>query len=394
MFHWPDDVPRLTDGQVSLRAHREHDLDAIVEMCRDPITKRWAANVPAAYGPADAESFLRDVIAPGWKSETARGWAIEAADETGTLRYAGNVDIRGVRDATIGFVLHPWARGHGVMSSAVRQALQWSFAEAEIALVTWMAQVGNVASRRVAWASGFTFRGTMPRVLRRTGPVADAWIATVVAGDDLSPKTRWLTPPVLRGERLRLRPFTDADILRIVEACSDARTRHWLATLPSPYTADSARAYLDSMPAAESMDHRVAWCIADPETDLLLGTIAIFDLDGDDPSSGEIGYWTHPAAREQGVMTAAVGLIVDHALAPHGDGGLGLRRLQLLAAAGNVASATIARRTGFVEVGRERQAELLGDGSHDDLLTFDLLASDGEPAGPVLPPVPVTGECA
>jgi len=58
------------------------------------------------------------------------------------------------------------------------------------------------------------------------------------------------------------------------------------------------------------------------------------------------------------------------------DGGLGLRRLELFAAAGNAASAHIARRTGFVEVGRERQAELLGDGSYDDLLTLDLLSGD------------------
>jgi len=376
MFRWPEDVPELSDSSVRLRAHREDDLNAIVEMCRDPISKKWAANVPDPYGPADAESFLRDVIAPGWKSETARGWAIEATDETGNLRYAGNVDIRGVRDATIGFVLHPWARGHGVMSSAVRQALQWSFAEAGIELVTWMAQVGNVASRRVAWASGFTFRGTMPRVLRCAGPVADAWIATVVAGGDLRPKTHWLTPTVLRGERTQLRPFTDSDIPLIVEACSDARTRHWLATLPSPYTADSARTYLDTMPVEESLDRRVAWCVADRETDELLANVAIFDLDGDERSSGELGYWTHPDARGRGVMTEAVGLVLDHAFGPQAQGGLGLRRLQLLAAAGNAASAQIARRTSFTEVGRERQAELLGDGSYDDLLTFDILAHD------------------
>ncbi|CAN5340082.1 hypothetical protein BH24ACT9_BH24ACT9_18190 [soil metagenome] len=90
-------------------------------------------------------------------------------------------------------------------------------------------------------------------------------------------------------------------------------------------------------------------------------------------------------------MTEALRLVVDHAFAPATEQGLGLRRLQLLAAAGNSASGHIARRTGFVEVGRERQAELLGDGSHDDLLTFDLLASDGEPADPARPRVPGDG---
>lgn len=374
MFRWPDDVPELFDGRVRLRAHRDADLPGIVDMCRDPITKKWT-DLPDPYGSNDAETFVRELVAEGWRSGRARGWAIEAVDATGTAHYAGNVDIRGGPPATIGFILHPWARGRGVMSSAVRLALQWAFAETELESVTWLSRVGNVASRRVAWASGFAFHGTLPRQLGRP-PLSDAWIGTIVAGDELRPRTRWLIPAILRGERIVLRPFTDADVPRIVEACSDARSKHWLSTLPSPYTEDSARAYLDTMPPAESVAHRVAWCGADPDTDLLLANIAIFDLGGDDPSAGEIGFWTHPGARGRGVMTEAVGLVVEYALTPLTDSGLGLRRLQLLAAAGNAASGHIARRTGFLEVGRERQAELLGDGSYDDLITFDVLVGD------------------
>jgi len=376
MFRWPDDVPELTEGRVRLRAHRDDDLDAIVEMCRDPLSQRWTQNLPDPYARTDADWFVREVVPRCWESGTARSWAVEVIDDAGMPRYAGNVDVRGGPASTIGFLLHPWARGQGVMSSAVRLALRWCFAEAGIELVTWMAQVGNLASRRVAWASGFSFHGTVPRVLRPSGPAVDAWIGTVLPGDDLRPKTRWLTPAVLRGERVVLRRHTEADIPRIVEACSDARTRRWLSTLPSPYTEESARGYLDTMPVKESGAHRVAWCVADPKTDALVANLSIFDLGGDDPGSGEIGYWTHPDARGRGVMTEAARLAVDHAFRPTADGGLGLRRLTLLAAASNAASAHIARRAGFTEVGRERQAELLGDGSYDDLLTFDILISD------------------
>lgn len=378
MFRWPDDVPELSDGRVRLRGHLETDVDAIVEMCRDPLVRQWTS-LPEQYGPAHAESFLHEMVAPGWQSGTARGWAIEAIDENGLPRYAGNIDVRGGPASNLGFLLHPWARGRGIASGALRLALRWCFAEGGVESVSWLARVGNVASRRVAWATGFSFHGTLPRQLGRT-PLSDAWLATVVAGDDLRPRTPWLSPAVLRGKRVLLRPFTEADIPRIVEACSDARTRQWLSTLPAPYTEDSARTYLGSMPVEESLAQRVAWCVADPETDLLLANVAIFDLGGDEPSSGEIGYWTHPAARGRGVMTEAVGLVVDHGLAPADEGGLGLRRLQLLAAAGNAASANIARRTGFVEVGRERRAELLGDGSYDDLLTFDILSEEHQPS--------------
>jgi len=376
MFGWRDDVPELSGGRVRLRAHQGADHEAMVEMCQDPITRRWASNLPDPYRLADAEWFVREVVSAGWDAGTAFGWAIEAADQNGLPRYAGNLDLRGGPASTVGFLLHPWARGQGIMSAALRLALHWCFSEAGVSMVTWESRVGNVASRRVAWAAGFTFHGTMPCVLKHAGPAVDAWVGTVTAGSTLSPQTRWLTPTVLSDEKVALRPHIEADIPRVVEACSDTVTRHWLSTLPTPYTTDSARAYLDSMAVEESLTRRVAWCIADPRTDLLLGTIAVFDLRGDDPSSGELGYWTHPAVRGRGVMTAAVRLVVNHALRPIGDGGIGLRRLQLLAAAGNIASATIAKRTGFVEVGQERQAELLGDGSYDDLVTFDLLLGD------------------
>jgi len=371
---WPEDVPELYDGTVRLRAHRDTDVPGMVEMCRDPVSNRWM-DLPDPYRAADAEWFVREVIAPGWRAGTARGWAIEAINSEGVERYAGNVDIRGGPAANIGFALHPWARGRGVMARAVRLALTWSFAEAAIESVSWLAQVGNVASLRVAWATGFSFNATLPRQLGPP-PLSDAWLGTVVTGDQLCPRTRWLAPTVLRGESVVLRAFVEADIPRIVEACSDLRTRRWLTSMPSPYTEESARAYLHSMPVEESSARRVVWCIADRASDLLLANIAIFDLAGEDPSSGEIGYWTHPDARGRGVMTEALRLVVDHAFSPFTEQGMGLRRLQLLAAAGNSASGHIARRTGFVEVGRERQAELLGDGSHDDLLTFDILISD------------------
>lgn len=171
-------------------------------------------------------------------------------------------------------------------------------------------------------------------------------------------------------------PFTDSDLPRIVEACSDERSQHWLIGLPRDYSEDSARTYLGGLPVAASRGAAITWCIADPETDRLLGAIAVFDLDDEDPTSGEIGYWAHPDARGRGAMSEALALVIAHALAPTDDGGMGLRRLELLAAGGNLASQQVARSNGFVEVGRKRAAEPLGDGSYDDLVFFDLLAEE------------------
>jgi RimJ/RimL family protein N-acetyltransferase len=75
-------------------------------------------------------------------------------------------------------------------------------------------------------------------------------------------------------------------------------------------------------------------------------------------------------------MTEAVRLAVRHAFIPRADGGLGRRRLRLNAADGNSASAHIALANGFTEVGRDRQAEPLGDGTFADLVRFDLLVEE------------------
>lgn len=116
--------------------------------------------------------------------------------------------------------------------------------------------------------------------------------------------------------------------------------------------------------------------MADPADERCLGSIALMGLGGMDPTSAEVGYWTHPDARGRGVMTEAVALIIRHAFAPRDCGGLGLRRLDLLAAEPNRASRQVATRNGFVQTGVRRQAERVGDGSYADLVAYDLLAAE------------------
>jgi len=67
--------------------------------------------------------------------------------------------------------------------------------------------------------------------------------------------------------------------------------------------------------------------------------------------TAELGYWVHPGARGRGVATEAARLIVRHTLIPVDDGGLGLRRLTLRAAAQNVASQRVAERAGLRPAG-------------------------------------------
>ena len=107
-------------------------------------------------------------------------------------------------------------------------------------------------------------------------------------------------------------------------------------------------------------------------------------LAGPDPTSGEVGYG-HTRSPRHGCHDRGGRTPRPARVHPLAEGGLGLRRLALKAAAGNGASQHVAEANGFRRTGLERQAERLGDGSYDDLVDYDRprrTTRGSEPPGP------------
>lgn len=360
-------VPVLSDGTVTIRAHLPTDLDAMVEMSTDPDMVRWTA-IPDPYTRAMSEQFAFTVIPRGWDDGSHRGWAIEAVDDDGTARFAGNIDIRNKPIADIGFALHPWARGRGVMARAVRLATDWALSEGGVEIIHWRSHVGNEASLRVAHAAGFTLHGTTPGMLLERGRVLDAWTGTYRFGDAPYAQSPWAESDIIETERLRLRPLADKDVPRIVEACNDPVLRRYITGL-SPCTPASARDQIHGAVWNAAIGAKATWAMVDGLSDSYLGTITVMDLLGPNPTSGEIGYWTHPDVRGRGLTAEAVRAVIAYAFDPEG---LDRRRLVLYAAASNAASNAIAAAVGFRRYGTQRAAERLGDGSYDDLHGYEL----------------------
>ncbi len=369
------DVPELSDGVVTLRAHTPADVDGLIAMATDLETVRWTS-VPVPYDHRPAERWVHEDVPAGWRDGSAFRWAVEAADGDPS-RFAGNVDLRTGPPPDIGFATAPWARGRGITARAVRLATRWSFEKAGLAVVHWAANAGNLASWRVAHACGFTFHGERPLSVPQRGTLHDGWYASLQPGDAPAPRTTWWPTPVLEGARVRLRPHIEADSPRIVGACSDERTRFWLNQLPDPYTDDTARAFVRGRRLAESLGQAVTWAVADRDDDRLLANVGIFRLDDDlNPTSGEIGYWAHPEARGRGVVGEAVDLLLDHAFTPREAGGLGRHRVQIGASWTNTASRHVAERAGFTLVGHFREDGPIGSGEQDDGAWYDLLARE------------------
>ncbi|HEX6151734.1 GNAT family N-acetyltransferase [Nocardioides sp.] len=371
-MRFPDDVPTLTDGVVTLRAHQPADLPRIVQQATDPESVRWTT-VPHPYAESDAVDWTTNVLPKGWATDSTYGFAIEHEG-----LFAGSVDLRmrGELEAEVGFALHPGARGSGVMRRALDLLLDWGFGRG-VEVVYWRAFVGNWASRRIAWRLGFHFGPTIPRLLPQRGEQRDAWTAWLGADDPREPVEPWLVPPVLEADDVRLRPWREADGPRLVEAANDAVLREWIPDTPLPRSLEAVPAYLTRVHVGAATNGRLAWCVADAGTDVALGNVALFEFEDEpDDLTAQVGYWSHPAGRGRGVMTAALRLATDWAFGRSAEGGLGARRLYLLTSVRNDGSRRLAERAGFEHVGTERGSAPLAAGGYEDNALYDRLREE------------------
>jgi RimJ/RimL family protein N-acetyltransferase len=179
-------VPVLTGDLVTLRPHREDDLDAVYERCLDPDTRRYTT-IPLEYTPDMAREYLTGLLEP---SAALISWAIELEGS-----YAGTIDLRALPvDAgagDLGFVTHPAARGRGVMSGAVALAVAHAFDTLRWATVRWEAHEGNWGSLKSVWRNGFPVPVFVPDLLVERGRLVDGWISTLHAGAPREPVAPW-----------------------------------------------------------------------------------------------------------------------------------------------------------------------------------------------------------
>ncbi|MEP6649679.1 MAG: GNAT family N-acetyltransferase [Lapillicoccus sp.] len=380
----PGDLPVIETERFRLRPWTARDAPGPDEG-PDADSRRF---MPSGAHP-DASTF------PAWLrrrelSQDANehlNWAI--ADRQ-TDRALGNLTVFRLDpvanrfQAEIGYWLYPTARGRGVLSEVMPAMVDHAFAPVAaggmgLARLYAETDLDNGPSQAVLLRAGFRRWGQDRYAYRNAaGDVTDGAYLELLATDErLDRRPQRVDDVTLEGGRVRLRPWRDDDAERVVEGCTDERSRHWLAGLPQPYTTEHAAEYIRGCRGQAALGAGLLLALADPADDVCVGSVSLTDLRTDDPTTGTVGYWTHPSARGSGVTTEAVGLLVAHAFRPTVDGGLGLRRLELQAAAGNIASQRVAEVNGFHRAGVRRRAEHLGDGSYDDLVDYDLLVTDG-----------------
>ena len=184
-----DPVELRTDRLV-LSVPTEHDLDQVIAYCQDPDVIAHTP-VPVPYGRAEAQRFLEHQVGPGWASGERCEFVIRPLDEP--ARVLGSVSLFGIREGSgeVGYLLDPSARGHGVMTEAVRRVVDWAFAPEPdgrgLVRVQWRALGDNTASAHVAERVGFTYEGRLRAAVLHRGRRQDELVASLLRDDDRAP---------------------------------------------------------------------------------------------------------------------------------------------------------------------------------------------------------------
>lgn len=375
-------APTLTDGTVTLRAHRDDDVLRAWEQVVDADSLRWTT-APVGLTIADEMEFIARQPRR-WQSDEEWSFAVEYDG-----RYGGTISLRneGDRRAEVAFGAHPDVRGvkvegpdgrRSVMERAVRLLLEWGFAEKDLQTVVWWANRGNWASRKLAWRLGFSFDGTVRRWLPQHGELQDGWVGTLRHDEPRAPRSPWLDVPVVAGDGVVLRPFRRDDAARLVEGSADPQTQHWLAFLPRDPGPDYGRAYLEAAVEEYATATGLRWAFSATPDGPLLGTVGLFRLRLG--RSAEVGYWTHPDARGRGLTTRAAALALRHAFET-----LELPRVCAYHTDGNLASQRILESIGLRRVAVQRRDAVTGDGAVHDLIGYDILREEWPVAEPTEP---------
>jgi len=189
-------------------------------------------------------------------------------------------------------------------------------------------------------------------------------------------------PAVLRGKRVVLRPLRPGDAEDLAAGCADPLTQGNLA-LPSPYTLQDARHWIEVGAPAANAAGNWAYAFADPDSDRLIGGGGVSRRGH---GVAELGCWVAPWARDRGVGTQAVRLLTGHAF-DHG-----VYRLVLRTRLENIAGQRIAIAAGFTREGIARHAGVTGAGNRYDTVVWSRLLGDEDGPSrrllPDLPPLP------
>lgn len=169
--------PTISAGEIRLRPFAEADISWVHAVSLDPAVQTYV-QLPRPYRREHAEFFVREMAIGAWERGERAEFVVES--EVGTRLGRVGLGLDGTGAAQVGYWMDPAARGRGVATRALRELCRWGFGVLGLGLIEWRAEVGNLASRRVAEKAGFTVEAVLRGRLVHRGGRVDAWVGSMV----------------------------------------------------------------------------------------------------------------------------------------------------------------------------------------------------------------------
>ena len=175
-------------------------------------------------------------------------------------------------------------------------------------------------------------------------------------------------PPTHRSARLLLRPFAADDAPAVEPLVSAREVAENTLTIPHPYPAGAAAAWIARHAAAWEAGTGVTYALVAHADGALVGAMGL--AIAPEHRRAELGYWVAVPHWSQGYATEAVRAVLAYAFGP-----LALHRVQAHHFVRNPASGRVMQKLGMRHEGTHRGA-VLKWGRFEDLESYALLASD------------------
>ena len=238
----PLTAPTLTDGVVTLRAHRADDVPRHGRAVPGPGVDRLDDGAGALHE-ADAEEYGL----PGHAGRLGRRVGVGVRGRgRGAVRRHVSLRDEGAgpgRDRLRVAPGRPRHRG----DPAGAAAAAWTGGSRSW---TWRRSCGGRSpatgpAGRLAWRLGFTVEGTLRRYLPERGERATRGSAPCSRTTRASRGRPGWTCRSSTGDGFRLREVRESDAPRIHEGTAEPAAEHWLGHKPAPYTLADAQRYVE-----------------------------------------------------------------------------------------------------------------------------------------------------
>lgn len=172
----------------------------------------------------------------------------------------------------------------------------------------------------------------------------------------------------LHAEGLLLRPFEDADAVPFAAAVRESAEgmQRWMPWSAVDYRVEQALQWFQACRDGWVDGTACEYGVFDRDTAAFVGGAGLNRIQSD-PRFCNLGYWVRQSCRGQGVAPRVV-----RALAAQAFGPLGLHRVEIVVAVGNLASERVAVKSGALREGVARN-RLVIDGRPADAHMFSLV---------------------